>query len=233
MPAPDRLATREADERQTAAARRHDGHGRAAQVRERTLPGRVLHHHRHESHRRSSARSQSSSSSGTRKSDTRKTNVPGGSDGRRSKRWRNDRVTVSCGAPNGRRASEPPLLVLAPRGPPERLALGEVEVAAEAARGDRRVRDQERRRPHRLGLRQPGQRRREERHLRPAVGEDHDARRLVGEALADDELVARARRRQPGGGGPVDRVHVVPGRYGREPAMSEPVPRRALRIAAE
>ena len=56
------------------------------------------------SQRRSIARSHCSSSSGTRKSDRTKTNVPGGSDGRSSKRCWNERASVSCGAPNGRRS---------------------------------------------------------------------------------------------------------------------------------
>ena len=42
-----------------------------------------------------------------------------------------------------------------------------------------------------------------------AVDTEHDARCLVGEVLADDELVAGARGGEPGGGAPVDPVRVV------------------------
>ena len=62
-----------------------------------------------------------------------------------------------------------------------------------------------------------------ERHLRPPVADDHDSRHLVRVALADDELVVARDGREPGRGLPVDRVaQWSPGRYGREPATSEP-----------
>ena len=98
---------------------------------------------------------------------------------------------------------------LAARRQPERLAVGVVEVADEAARRGRARDDDVGRAPHRRGLVEPGQRRREEGELGAAVGDEHDARALVGVALADDELVGAARRRHPGRRGPVDRADVV------------------------
>ena len=50
-----------------------------------------------------------------------------------------------------------------------------------------------------------------DRHRRPAVDEHDDARRLVGEPLAHDELVAAARGGEPCRGGPVHPADVVAG----------------------
>jgi len=92
---------------------------------------------------------------------------------------------------------------------PERIAVGVVQVADEATRLGGAGDDDVGRAPHRLGLVEPGQRRREERELSAPVGDDDDARPLVGVALADDELVGAARGGHPGRGGPVDRADVV------------------------
>ena len=92
---------------------------------------------------------------------------------------------------------------------PVRLAFGEVDVADEPADERRALDDELDRLPHRLCLVEPRERRAEERHLGPAVGDDDDARRLLGEPLTDDELVALAGRRKARGGSPVDGVDVV------------------------
>ena len=48
-----------------------------------------------------------------------------------------------------------------------------------------------------------------QRHARPAVAQQHDPRRLLGEPLAHHELDRPARRREPGRGAPIDRPDVV------------------------
>ena len=81
----------------------------------------------------------------------------------------------------------------------------------------------------RRGLCSHGQLGRVERHLRPPVADDHDARHLLGVALADDELVA-ARDATRAGPTPSSRSRGSgrPAGTGREPATSEPCPRRML-----
>ena len=125
-----------------------------------------------------------------------------------------------------------PEALLAVRGLPERLVppVRVVEVADEAACLGRRVRDQ----PAGLAHRPPASRAtgagRVEGHLRAPVAEDDNARRLLREALADDELVGAARR---GELAPRRAQSIAstssPAWYGRELATSEPGPRRALR----
>ena len=100
-------------------------------------------------------------------------------------------------------------LALPLRLPPVRVAVRVVEIADEAA-GCPCAREHELDdRTHRRGLVQPGQRRPVARHLGPSVADDHDLRRLFGEALTDDELVGPARGGEPRRRRPVDRVHVV------------------------
>ncbi len=74
---------------------------------------------------------------------------------------------------------------------PERLvaALAEVEVAEEPVRLDRARPDQFDCSALRIDLSQPGEAAREELHLGPAVADDHDARRFLCKAFAQDELV--------------------------------------------
>ena len=100
-------------------------------------------------------------------------------------------------------------LALALRLAPVRVAVGVVEVADEATGRARAREDELDGVPHRLRLVEPGERRREVRHLRAPVAHDDDPRRLLGEALPDDELVAALRRRELRRCRPVDRVHVV------------------------
>ena len=104
---------------------------------------------------------------------------------------------------------EPADLALAARRVPVRLGLALVVVAEEAAGGDGAVADQAHRLPDRRRLVQPRPLLAEERHRRPAVGEDDDARRLLREVLADDELVGPAGEGEAGRGGPVDLADVV------------------------
>ena len=138
-----------------------------------------------------------------------KTNVPAGRSRRCATRWCRLRVERV-----GRRLERPleigvPEQVLAPWRVPERLALALVEVAEQAAGGDRAVGDEPHRAADRLRLLQPRPAFGEDRHRRPAVDERDDARRLLGEVLADDELVRAARERQPRRRVPVDAVDVV------------------------
>jgi len=100
---------------------------------------------------------------------------------------------------------------LASRRTPERLALGVVEVAGEAARGHRALVDQVERRENRSRLVEPAEGRLADRHRRPAIAEDDDSRRLVGETLANNELVASPCGREPGRGGPVHPADIVTG----------------------
>ena len=127
---------------------------------------------------------------------------------------------------------EAPVLALAPRRPPERRRPRRGRGSRPRPRAARAsVRDQS----ASPSARPPASRARaaggEQRHRRTAVADNDDARRLVGEALAHDELVgSRAADRR------ADAFQSIastssPGRYGREPATSEPGPRRALRIA--
>ena len=83
---------------------------------------------------------------------------------------------------------------LRPRSPPERLALGEVEVAGEAACRERARPDQVDGCGQGARLVERPELRCGNRHRRPAVAEADDAGRLVREALPDDELVGAARR---------------------------------------
>ena len=95
------------------------------------------------------------------------------------------------------------------RRPPERLAACEVEVAGQAARGPRACADQLERGDESARLVQGAQIRCGNRHRRAVVEEHDDAGRLVGEALADDELVATARGGEARRCGPVHPRDVV------------------------
>ena len=86
---------------------------------------------------------------------------------------------------------------------------GEVEVAEQAVRGERALDHELDDRAHRGRLREPRPAVGEDAHLRPPVAHDDDARRLLGEALEDDEVVAPARGREPRRGLPVDRLDGV------------------------
>ena len=108
-----------------------------------------------------------------------------------------------------RRAALPfgdqPGLLTAPGRQPVRPTAGEVE-CGDVAAGEERARDD------RVGglreggrLVQPGERRVVEGHARPSVAEDRDAWRLVGGAVAHDELVRARGCREAGARIPVDR----------------------------
>ena len=89
-----------------------------------------------------------------------------------------------------------------PRRQPPRLAVAKVERADVGPCRGRARGDRGNRLPQRGALVEPGQRRRVEAHLRSAVDDDRDARRLVGRVLANYEDVAatgrgEARRREP------------------------------------
>ena len=99
----------------------------------------------------------------------------------------------------------PVALRLAPMG----VAVRVVQVADEAARSPGARENQLDDVPGGQGLVEPGERRREARHLRTPIAHDHDLRRLLGKPLAHDELVAPSRGGEPGRRGPVDRIHVV------------------------
>src|SRR5207344_103424 len=96
--------------------------------------------------------------------------------------------------------------------------------ADESARGTRARKDQLDDTPHRKRLVQPGERGRVVGHVRAAVADDDDLRRLLCKALADEELVAAPGRRETCGGRPVDRIHVVAGAIRPRPGN---VPTRA------
>ena len=154
------------------------------------------------------------SGGGSRKSERTKTKLPVGSARRCSTRYSHASPSVSFGArergPLARRRSCPATA----RRAPERLAVGEVEVAAEPARRHRGVEEDVARVRHRLRLREP----------RKPRGEDAISGRRSATTTtrgASSANLSRTmnssvapRRRQPRRGVPVDRVDVVAGPVG-------------------
>ena len=104
----------------------------------------------------------------------------------------------------GARRHDPRPVAPARRQPP-RLA-GAVVERRDVGACDRRARgDRDRRLAQRPAFREPWKRRRVEAHRGTPVEQDRDAWRLVRRTVADDELVAAARRREPRRREPVDR----------------------------
>ena len=144
------------------------------------------------------------------KSERTKTNACVGRSRRCSPRNSRPCETVSAGASKLRSNVPGSARASVRGGAPERLALGVVEVAGEAARGDRRsgaISSSAVRIARGLSSVRSGDAL--DRHRRPAVAEHDDARRLVGEALAHDELVGPARGREAGRRRPVHPADVV------------------------
>ena len=122
----------------------------------------------------------------------------------------NARATLSSGAAKELPATLRQLVVRARRDH-VLFVTAEVEIAEKAACRERRLGDDTGRDAHRPRACRATEATGEERHRRPAVAEHDDARRLLGEVLANDELVGAVCRREPRGGRPVDRVRIVTG----------------------
>ena len=156
---------------------------------------------------------------GARKSDTTNANEPTGNSARAGRAARasgagRPRLRLACGRA-GSAASPAP-------GQSGRPAAW--STSASSPRAANALAGQARRRRGRRALVEPRERRRVDRHRGSPVAHDHDARRLLGEVLADDELVVATRGRERAPTRPVDPRRSVARPVRPGPATSSPCP---------